>query len=100
MHEPAVGVLEKKGGNSTFIDWRRGKEISIAGSQTPTCGIKICIFVRKQGVSSCNIITADHSTGGQSAAPPKDEQASFGVENFRFKRHQPNNLHPSHLFRR
>ena len=40
------------------------------------------------------------STGGQSAAPPQGEQASFGVENFRFKRHQPNNLHPLHLFRR
>ena len=32
MHEPAVGVLEKKGGNSTFIDLRGGKGISIAGS--------------------------------------------------------------------
>ena len=100
MHEPGAGVLEKKGGNSTFIDWRRGKGISIAGSQTPACGIKIYIFGRKQGVSSCNIITADHSTGRQSAAPPQDEQASFGVENFQFERHQPNNLHPQHLFRR
>ena len=100
MHEPGAWVLEKKSGNSTFIDWRRGKGISIAGSQTPACGIKICIFGRKQAVSSCNIVTADHLTERQSAAPPQDEQASFGVENFRFKRHQPNNLHPSHLFRR
>ena len=100
MHDPAAGVLEKKGGNSTFIDWRRGKGISTVGIQTPACGIKICIFGRKQVVSNCNIVTADHSTGGQSAAPPQDEQASFGVENFRFKRNQPNNLHPSPLFRR
>ena len=62
MHEPAAGVLEKKGGNSTFIDWRRGKGISIAGSQTPACGIKICIFGRKKVVPSCNIVTADYST--------------------------------------
>ena len=100
MHEPGAGVLEKKGGNSTFIDWRRGKGISVAGSQTTACGIKICIFGRKQVVSSCNVVTTDHSTGRQSAAAPQDEQASFGVENFRFKRHQPNNLHPPHLFRR
>ena len=82
MHELAAGVLEKKGGNSSFTDWRKGKGISTAGSQTPTCGIKICIFGRKQAVSSCNIVTADHSTIGQSVAPPQDEQASFGVENF------------------
>ena len=100
MHEPVVGMLEKKGGNSTFIDWKRGKGISIARSQTPACGIKICIFGRKQAVSSCNIVTADHSTGGQPVAPPQNEQANFGVENFLFKRHQPNNLHPPHLFRR
>ena len=36
-------------------------------------------------MSSCNIVTTDHSIGRQSAAPPQDEQASFGVENFRFK---------------
>ena len=42
-------------------------------SQSPACGIKICIFGRKQAVSSCNIVTADHSTGRQSAAPPQDE---------------------------
>ena len=100
MHEPAVGVLEKKGGNSTFTNWRRGKGISTARSQTPAGGIKICIFRIKQAMSTCNIATANHSTGGQSVAPPQDEQASFGVENFRFKRHQPNNQHPSHLFRR
>ena len=82
MHEPVAGMLEKKCGNSTFTDWKRGKGISTAGSQTPACGIKICIFGRKQAVSSCNIITADHSIGGQPAAPPQDEQASFGVENF------------------
>ena len=40
MHEPDAGVLEKKSGNSTFIDWRRGKGISTNGSQTPVCGIK------------------------------------------------------------
>ena len=87
MHEPGAGVLEKKSGNSIFIDLRRGKGISTAGSQAPSCGIKICIFGRKQAVSSCNIVTADHSTGRQSVVPPQDEQASFGVENFRFKRH-------------
>ena len=87
MHEPGAGVLEKKSGNSTFIDWRRGKGISTAGSHAPACGIKICIFGRKQVVSSCNIVTADHSTGRQYVAPPQDEKASFGVENFRFKRH-------------
>ena len=76
------GCWRKKGGNSTFIDWERGKGISIAGSQTSACGIKICIFGRKQAVSSCNIVIADHSTGGQSATPPQDEQESFGVENF------------------
>ena len=81
MHEPTVGVLEKKVGNSTFIYWRRGKGISTAGSQTPARGIKIYIFGRKQAVFSCNIVTADHSTGGQPAAPPQGEQASFGVEN-------------------
>ena len=81
MHEPIAGMLEKKGGNSTFTDWKRGKGISTAGSQTPARGIKICIYGRKQVVSSCNIVTADHSTGGQPAAPPQDEQASFGVEN-------------------
>ena len=75
------GCWRKKGGNSTFTDWKRGKGISIAGSQTPACGIKICIFGRKQAVSSYNIVTADHSIGGQLAAPPQDEQASFGVEN-------------------
>ena len=26
MHEPVAGMLEKKCGNSTFIDWKRGKE--------------------------------------------------------------------------
>ena len=87
MHEPGAGVLEKKSGNSTFIDWRRGKGISTAGSQAPAYGIKICIFGRKQVVSICNIVTIDHSTRRQSAAPPQDEQASFGVENFRLKRH-------------
>ena len=94
MHEPGAGVLEKKGRNSTFIVWRRGKGISIVGSQTPACGIKIFIFGRKQAVPSCNIVTADHSTGRQSAEPPQDEQTSFRVENFLFKRPQPNNLHP------
>ena len=59
MHEPAVGVLQKKGGNSTFIDWRRGKGISTTGSITPAYGIKIFIFGRKQAVSSCNIVTTD-----------------------------------------
>ena len=93
------GCWRKKSGNSTFIDWRRGKGISIVGSQTLACGIKICIFGRKQVVSRCNIVIADHSTGRQSAAPPQDEQASFGVENFRFQRHQPGTLHPSHLSR-
>ena len=34
------------------------------------------------------------------AAPPQNEQASFGVVKFLFKRHKPNNLHPPHLFRR
>ena len=82
MHDHGVGVLEKKSGNSTFVDWRRGKGTPIVGSQTPASGIKICIFGRKQVVSICYIITADHSTGRQSAAPPQDEQASFGVENF------------------
>ena len=81
------GCWRKKNGNSTFIDWRRGKGTLAAGSQTPAYGIKTCIFRREQAVSSCNIVTADHSTGRQSAAPPQDEQASFGVENFRFKRH-------------
>ena len=90
MHEPGAWVLEKTSGNSTFIDWRRGRGISTTGSQTPACGIKICIFGRKQAVSSCNIVTADHSTKRQSATPPQDEQASFGVENFLFKRHRPN----------
>ena len=37
MHEPAAGVREKKGGNSTFTDWRIGKGISTVGSQTPIC---------------------------------------------------------------
>ena len=82
MHEPTARVLEKKSGNSTFIDWRRGKGISTAGSQTPAYGIKICIFGRKQAVSNCNIVTADHSIGGQSTAPPQDEQASFGGGKF------------------
>ena len=82
MHEPVAGMLAKKGGNSTFTDRKIGKGISIAGSQTPSYGIKICIFGRKQAVSSCNIVTADHSTGGQPAAPPQDEQANFEVENF------------------
>ena len=100
MHEPGAGLLEKKGRNSTFIVWRRGKGISTGGSQTPACGIKICIFGRNQAVASCNIVTTDHSTRRQSAAPPQDEQASFAVENFRFKRHHPNNMNPSHLFRR
>ena len=81
MHDPIAGLLEKKGKNSTFTNWNRGKGISIAGSQTPACGIKIFIFERKQAVSSCNIITIDHSTRGQLAAPPQDEQASLGVEN-------------------
>ena len=76
------GCWRKKSGNSTFIDWRRGKGISTAGSQAPACGIKICIFGRKQAVSSCNIVTTDHSIGRQSAAPPQEEQASFGVEHF------------------
>ena len=31
--------------------------------KTPTSGIKICIYGRKQAVSSCNIITTDHFTG-------------------------------------
>ena len=75
------GCWKKKSGNSTFVDWRRGKGTSTIGSQTPTCGIKICIFGRKQAVSSCNIVTADHSIGRQSNAPPQDEQASFGLEN-------------------
>ena len=93
MHELGARVLEKKSGNSTFINWRRRKGISTARSQAPDCGIKICIFGRKRAVSSCNIIIADHSTGRQSAAAPQEEQAGFGVENFRFKRYQPNNLH-------
>ena len=100
MHELGARVLEKKSGNSTFINWRRRKGISTTGSQAPACGIKMCIFGRKQAVSSCNIITADHSIGRQFAVAPQEEQAGFGVENFRFKRYQPNNLHPSHLFRR
>ena len=41
MHEPGTGVLEKKSGNSTFVDWRIGKGTSIVGSQTPACGFKI-----------------------------------------------------------
>ena len=83
QQEPqCMSLLEKKGGNSTFTDWRKGKGISTAGSQTPACGIKICIFGGKQAVSSCNIVTADRPTGGQSATPPQDEQASFGVGKF------------------
>ena len=39
MHEPGAGVLEKKGRNSTFFVWIRGKGISTTGSQTPACGI-------------------------------------------------------------
>ena len=80
IHEPGVGVLEEKNGNSTFVDWRRGKGTSIVGSQTPAYGINI--FRREQAVSSCNIVTTDHSTGRQSAADPQDEQSSLGVENF------------------
>ena len=63
MHERVAGMMEKKGGNCTFTDWKRGKVISTTGSQTPTCGIKIFIFLRKQAVSSCNIATVDHSIG-------------------------------------
>ena len=63
MHELGAGVLEKKSRNFTFIDWRRAKGISTTGSQALACGIKICIFGRKQAVSSCNIVTVDHSTG-------------------------------------
>ena len=100
MYELGARVLEIENGNSIFIDWRRTKGISIAGSQALAYGIKICIFGRKQAVSSCNIITTDHSSRRKSVALPQKEQASFGVENFRFKRYQPNNLHPSHLFRR
>ena len=33
MHELGARVLEKENGNSTFIDWRRRKGISTAGSQ-------------------------------------------------------------------
>ena len=72
MHELGARVLEKESGNSTFIDWRRRKGISIAGSQALAYGIKICIFGRKQAVSSCNIITADHSSRIISAAPPQE----------------------------
>ena len=58
------------------------KEPKTVGAQTPASGIKICIPGRKQAVSSCNIVTADHFTGAQPTAPPQNEQASFGVENF------------------
>ena len=85
MHEPVAGMMEKKSGNSTFTEWKRGKGISTAGSQTPACGIKICISGRKQAVSSCNIVTTDHSTGEQPASPPQDEQASFGWKIFYLK---------------
>ena len=44
MHEPGARALEKKSGNSTFIDWRRGKGISTAGSQTPACELKYAFF--------------------------------------------------------
>ena len=86
MHELGARVREKESGNSTFIDWRRRKGILIVGSQAPTCGIKICLFGRKQAVSNCNIITADHSSRRKFVAPPQEEQACFGVENFRFKK--------------
>ena len=44
MHEPSAGVLEKKSGNSTFIDWRRGKGTSTAGSQTLPVELKYAFF--------------------------------------------------------
>ena len=40
-------------------------------------------------MSCCNIVTVDHSIGEQSAAPPQDEQAGFGVEISNLKGNNP-----------
>ena len=55
-------------------------------------------FLEENG--QCPIVISSLLTNSQELAPSQKEQASIGVENFLFKRHKPNYLHPSHLPRR
>ena len=51
-------------------------------------------------MSSSDFFTIEQSTGGYFASNPPQEQESNQMEDFRFKRHRPDRMHPSYLLRR
>ena len=53
----------------------------------------------ENALSSSDFFTIEQSTGGQSASNPLQEQERNRMEDLRFERHQPDNMHPSYLLR-